>query len=198
MSLIKWLFLTAQPRSDFKRNASARLHGRGVRLYHLSSPPQNWPTVEADAMRPGILRQILPRTLTKSAYFACGATRTLMNSMRHFQHAPAVVLTSSSTIPEKSHDKKLYCCKLRYVQQATCCKSCSHFNSMKYLHLHSKHKFPPSRNDICLWTIIFILQNKVPSLKALRQLHIPAHLKFTYAHVPHAVIISHFSQNKQQ
>jgi hypothetical protein len=27
-----------------------------------------------------------------------------------------------------SYDKKLYCCKLRYVQQATCCKSCYHFN----------------------------------------------------------------------
>jgi hypothetical protein len=120
MSLIKWLFLTAQPRSDFTRNASAR-------LYHLGSPSQNRPSVDADVMRPGILRQILPWTLTKSAYFACGATRTVMNSMRHFQHAPAAVFTSSSTIPEKSHDKKLHCCKLRYVQQATCCKSCYHF-----------------------------------------------------------------------
>ena len=171
MSLIKWLFLTGQPRSNFTRNTSARLVGRGVRLYHLSSPSQNSPTAEADVTRPGILRQILPRTLTKSPYFACGATRTVINSMRYFQHAPAAVFTSSSTIPEKSHDKKLYCCKLRYVQQATCCKSCCHFNSIKYLQLHSKNNFPPSRNDTCLWTIIFILQNKVSSFKAQWQLH---------------------------
>ena len=159
MSLIKWLFLTAQPQSDFTRNALARLDGHGVRLYHLSSLSQNSPTVEAYVTRPGILRQILPRTLTKSAYFACGATRTVTYSMRHFQHAPAAVFTSSSMIPGKSHDKKLYCCKLRYVQQATCCKSCYNFNSMKYLQLHSKHKFPPSRNDTCLWTKISILQS---------------------------------------
>jgi len=137
-----------------------------------------------------MLRHLLPRTLTKPAFFAFGATRTVMNSMRHFQHAPAVVFTSSSMIPEKSHDKKLYCCKLRYVQQATCCKSCYNFNSMKYLQLHSKHNFSPSRNDICLWTIIFILQNKVLSLKAQRQLHIPTRLKFTNARVPHAMFFS--------
>jgi hypothetical protein len=147
-------------------------------------------------MRPGILRQNLPRTLTKSAYFACGATRTVMNSMRHFQHAPAAVFTSSSTIPEivPWQKKKLYCCKLRYVQQATCCKSCYHFNSIKYLQLHSKHNLPPSRNDTCLWTIIFILQNKVSSFKEQRQLHIPTHLKFPNAHVPHAVFFSLFPE----
>jgi hypothetical protein len=131
MSLIKWLFLTAQPRSTILRERRRpNFDGRGIRLYHLSSPSQNWPTAVADVTRPGILRQILPRTLTKSVYFACGAT--VMNSMRHFQHAPAPAFTTSSTIPEKSHDKKLYCCKLRHVQQAACCKSCYHCNAMKY------------------------------------------------------------------
>ena len=150
---------------NLTKNASARLDGWGVRLFHLSSPPRNKPSVQADVTRPSIVCQILPRTLTKSPYFACGATITVLYSMRNFQHALAVVFTSSKTVPEKLHDKKWYRCKLRYVQQATCCKSCYHssgdlFQSMEYLQLHSKQNFQPSRNDTCLWTIIFILQNK--------------------------------------